>query len=140
MNNRLFSVAVLGLALGLAGSTAVAQYATFTLPYAVHVGKATLQPGDYRITLPSSTSVIGAVYLYGNGTVQAALPSSIEYWAPSSDSYLELVNAGGTYFVHKFSSGATGKTYTFPVPKAAQRQVLANTRATTISVTGGTSN
>jgi hypothetical protein len=137
---HLFTLLTLAAALVLTVSQASAQRATFTLPFEARIGNATLQPGEYRMTVPSATSAIRVVYLYSNGKVQATLPAAIDAYADSGQSYLELVNVGGTYFVKKFVSSARGATYNFYVPKAARREILANTRATTIPVTSGAAN
>lgn len=140
ITKRLFTFATVAAALVLAVSHASAQRATFTLPFQVHIGNATLQPGEYRMNAPSATSPVQVLYLYSEGKVQAALPATIAANADSSQSYLELVNVGGTYFVKKFVSGATATTYTFGLPKIPRREILANTRVTSIPVTGGAAN
>ncbi|MBV9294635.1 MAG: hypothetical protein JO145_03615 [Acidobacteriaceae bacterium] len=139
-NNRLFGAATLALALALTVSHASADEVTFKLPVSAHFGNATLQPGYYRMTLPTPITPINAIYLYGGGKVQATLPAIIDTQELSDRSYLELVNVGGTYFAKKFISGVTGTTYTFSIPKAARRQTVANTPVTMVAVTGGAAN
>jgi hypothetical protein len=139
-NNRLFGAATLALASALAVSHASAQEATFKLPVSAHFGNAMLQPGEYRMTVPSPVKSIYVIYLSGGGKVQATLPAVIDTQELSDRSYLELENVGGTYFVRKYISGVTGKAYTFSIPKAARRQTVANTPVTTVAVTGGAAN
>jgi hypothetical protein len=142
VNHRLFSVVILGLAVGCAATQMKAQggHATFNLAFPVHVGNVTLQPGEYRVSVPSASSPIRALYLYGDGKVQAALPSTIGSQAFSDRSYLELINIGGVYFAHKYTSGVTGMEYTFDIPKKFRREIVANARATSVAVSGGAAN
>lgn len=136
----LFIFGTFAAALVLTVSEASAQPATFTLPFQAHFGNVTLPPGEYHMAMPTATSSIRAIYLYGNGKVQATLPAAIDAYADSGDSHLEIVNIDGTYFVKRFVSGVTGTTYTFHLPKAVRREIFANTRATTVAVTGGAVN
>ena len=140
ISKPLLTLGTFAAALVFTVSHASAQRATFTLPFQVHIGNVILQPGEYRLNAPSATSAIRVIYFYGNGKVQAALPAAIDAYADPGESHLELVNVGGSYFVRKFVSGVTEKTYTFGVPKAARREILANTRATSIPVSGGAAN
>jgi len=89
---------------------------------------------------PSAMLVIRVIYLYSNGKVQATLPATMYTSADSGQSYLEVVNVSGTYFVKKFVSGATATTYTFSIPKAIPREILAKTRVTSIPITGAAAN
>jgi hypothetical protein len=139
-NNRLFGAATLAFALTLAVSHASANEATFKLPVSAHFGNAMLQPGEYRMTISSPVTSINVIYLYGGGKVQATLPALTDTQELSDRSYLQLANVGGTYFVTKYISGVNGKTYTFDIPKAARRQTVASTPATTVAVTGGAAN
>ena len=140
IRKRLLTFGTFAAALVLALSHASAQRATFTLPFQVHMGNATLQPGEYRMSAPSATSSVRVIYLYSNGKVQAAMPATIDAYADSGNSYFELVNVGGTYFVKKFVSGVTETTYTFGLPKIGRREIVANTRVTSIPVAGGAAN
>jgi len=139
-NNRLFGAATLAFGLALAVSHASANEATFKLPVLAHFGNAILPPGEYRMTVPSPITPINVIYLHGDGKVQATLPALTDTQELSDRSYLQLVNVGGTYFVAKYISGVSGKTYTFSIPKAARRQTVASTPATTVAVTGGAAN
>jgi hypothetical protein len=140
ISKHLLTFGTLAAALVLVASHASAQRATFTLPFQAHMGNVTLQPGEYRMSMPSATSVVRVIYLYSDGKVQAALPAAIDAFADSGRGYLELVNVSGTYFVKRLVSGVTATTYTFDIPKTARHEILANTRATSIPVTGGAAN
>lgn len=111
-------VTLFALAVTLSASTAKAQQVTFKLPFEAHWGKAVLAPGDYSLTPQSVTSGIQVFTLTGSGKTYVMAPATISYGEPSDRSYLELVNRGGTYSIAKFSSGLTGKTFRFEVPKS----------------------
>ena len=138
--SHLFGAATLAIALSLAASPVSAHEATFQLPFPVQLGNNVLQPGEYRMTMPSLPSPVGAIYLYGAGKVRVTVPITVGTQQETDRSYLELVNVGGTYFVRQFVSGELGKTYTFGVPKMVRHEVLANSTSTTVAVTGGAAN
>lgn len=136
LTKHLLNFGALAVALALTVSHASAQRAVFTLAVQAHVGNVTLQPGKYRIQVPSAASPVRVVYLRGDNKVEATLPSIIDYHDKSAQSYLELVNVDGTYFVDKFVSGSTGATYRFVLPKNASTEK----RVTYVPVIGGAAN
>lgn len=116
-----------------------AQQARFTLPMEAHWGKAILPPGDYRLTVPTTVaSPMGVMYIYGNGGTKMAMPAMTDIRPESKHSYLRLLNIDGTYVIREFSSGATGKTYTFGIPKTLRLRMspAQHDLATLIDVSG----
>jgi hypothetical protein len=138
--NRVLRAAIFGIGLTLTAALAMANEATFTLPFAAHVGNVTLNPGEYRISAPEVVNNVHVVYLYGDGKVKATMPASVGMNPESGRSYLELVNVGGVYFVQKYNAGLSGRTYSFEIPKKVRREALMNARATTLPVSNGATN
>lgn len=136
---RIFSIAGLATAIGLIAAPLNAQQGRFNLPYEVHWGNAVLSPGAYRLSGPSVTSPIGILYISGNGQTQMAVPAVTEIKNDSNHSYLRIVNAGGVWVVREFVSGATGRNYTFGIPKTLRLRMSPKAEhemATLVDVTG----
>ena len=131
---RLIRSAGFGVGLILTASLALAGEATFNLPVETHFGQLTLSPGSYRIITPTATTSIRAVYLYGNGKLQATLPLSVDTNANSARSYLQLVNVNGVYFARTYNAAIAGESFTFDIPKKFRREALASLRATSVPV------
>jgi hypothetical protein len=110
-------VGIMAIALGLSASMAKAEEVTFSLPFEARWGNAVLEPGDYKMSVPSSSSGIQVFTLTGNGKTLMFPSGGISYGTPTERSYLELVNRGGMYNVQEFSSGSTGRSFRFPVFK-----------------------
>lgn len=114
---HLLTAAGFAMALTLIAAPLNAQQGKFSLPVEAHWGNAVLEPGDYRILGPAPTSSIGVIYIYGGGKAQMALPAVSDTQKLSGHSYLRLINVGGTYVIREFSSGYTGHSYLFGIPK-----------------------
>jgi hypothetical protein len=106
-----------------------AQQCTFHLPVAAHWGKVLLQPGDYSLSRASSIVDQAIFRVDGAGTTAFEIPLLAEEQSPSDRSYLKLSAVGGDYFVREFSSGITGKTFEFSVPKEVRRKLASSTDA-----------
>jgi len=117
-----FSLAAIA-AVACAGVMQAEQQGTFHLPVEARWGQVVLQPGDYTIIQPSASPDTTPLRLVGNGKMVFELPLITEYRNYSESSYLKLAQVDGQYFVTRFESGVTSKTFTFPTPKAIQRQV-----------------
>lgn len=128
------SVAGLATTLILAASQANAQTAKFTLPFPAHVGKATLPAGDYRLQISGTASPIPAFYLYREGKLVAHAPAFRQLTQYTNGNYLELVDISGSRYVSKFVSNDNAAIYTFVIPSAARHEILADTRASRVSV------
>jgi hypothetical protein len=135
INRRVFRASGFALGLIITASLALAGEATFQLPVETHLGHLTLSPGSYRIF-----TTINAVYVYGNGKLQATLPLSVGTQSERGRSYLELVNVGGAYYVRKYNAGVAGQTFTFDIPKKIRREALAKLRATSVPVSAAAQN
>lgn len=96
---------------------------TFHLSTEAHWGSAVLPPGDYTIVLPSPSPDQTKLRINGGGKTVFELPVVISVQKDSDSNRLKLVNVDGEYFIREFSSGATGETYTFAVPKPNQRRL-----------------
>ncbi|HMF78816.1 MAG TPA: hypothetical protein VK604_24375 [Bryobacteraceae bacterium] len=127
LSKNMFGFALVASALSVSISYAE-QQVKFHLPVAVQWGDTTLGPGDYRMEIPTSTLGIQSVCMHDAKKAVFALPLTTGTVEPySSKSYLQLVNVDGTYFVRKFTSGVTGRTLTFEVPKVHQTVNVAST-------------
>lgn len=136
IKNRVFRIAGLGFGLAFTAALAFAGQGTFTLPVEARIGNVSLSPGDYRIITPSSTTMVNVVYLYGNGKLKATLPLIVGNNPEPGHSYLELVNAGGVYFVRKYNAAAAGKEFTFEIPKKYRHETVTDLRVTSLPVSG----
>lgn len=106
-----------------------ADVARFHLSTPAHWGETVLPPGDYKVLLPTLSVGQAAFRVEGVGKTLYEFPlttdTSQNY---SSSSYLKLSEIGGAYFVSEYSSGPTGKTFTFSIPKQARLQQMAKRR------------
>ena len=132
---RLLNISVFAIALSLSALQAKAQQATFSLPFEVHWGSAVLEPGEYRLSAPQATPSIRVFYLYGHGTTQMALSATTATDPELRSSYLQLVRVGDTYFVHEYISAATGRRFTFSVPKTIRQELKTAAQRKAIAVT-----
>lgn len=132
---RVLSLTAIAAGLGLTTVHASAQQATFHLPFEAHWGRAVLEPGDYRLSLPMGESPSHLIHLRGAGKGSMFVPEATETQQFGSNrSYLKLVNVKGTYFVREYKSGPAGLLFTFSVPKSSREALVASTSATTIQV------
>ena len=131
--NRIITFALLASALG-GSTTYAAQQARFHLPFAAHWGNVVLEPGDYTLSAPSLSTGIAQFYVHGGGTSAIQLPLSTETKETSQSSYLKFVSVNGTYFLREYTSGPTGKTFTFKVPHPERTQTMAQRTSTAVPV------
>lgn len=136
---RTLGIAGFAAAISLIALPLNAQQGRFNLPFEAHWGNAVLAPGAYRLNGPSITAPIGVLYISGNGITQMAVPAVTELGKDSDHSYLKVVNVGGVYVVREFVSGATGRNYTFGIPKTLRLRMSPKAdheMATVIDVSG----
>jgi hypothetical protein len=129
LSKNMFGFALLASVLSV-GSGYAEQLVNFHLPIPVKWGNTTLEPGDYRMELPSTISGIQSVCMKNAKRAVVALPLAMSSTEPrnlSNKSYLQLVNVNGTYFVRKYISGVTGRTLVFGVPKVHNDSIAQNT-------------
>jgi hypothetical protein len=113
--NRVIRVAAIAAALGLTALQVSAQQGTFNLPVEAHWGRAVLEPGQHRVSIPTATGQ-KLVYLQGNKTTQMSIPLTTQ---PSQEnrSYIHLVKINGAYYVDAYQSEFSGSKYFFSKPK-----------------------
>lgn len=133
--SNILTITLLSSALTLGAAKGNAQQASFHLPVQVRWNSAVLQPGDYRLVSPNIGAHAPGFTIRGDHNAIFALPIVADMQASSNSSYLVLQQVDGTYFVTKYCSGPTGKTYVFPVPKEARRQSIAKSGTTVVAVT-----
>lgn len=110
---------MLALAVCFAALHADAKQRAFHFPVEAHWGGVLLRPGDYAIEVPSASSWPERVVVLQRGKAVANIfPLTEESPAQLERSYLRLVSDGKEYFVRTYTSAATGKRFTFTVPKA----------------------
>jgi hypothetical protein len=128
LSKNMLGFALLASALSV-GSSYAEQLVKFHLPVPVKWGNTMLEPGDYRMELPTSTQGVQSVFLRNEKKTVVALPLAVGSVEPnaSNKSYLQLVNVNGTYFVRKYTSGITGRLLMFSVPKVHNDSIAQNT-------------
>jgi hypothetical protein len=105
------------------GVMQAAEQGTFHLPMEAHWGQTVLEPGDYTIIQPTVSFDSMPLRVVG-GEKSVFEPSHLaEFRQYSDSSYLKLTTVDGEYFVTEFSSGATGKTFRFDIPKSVRRHL-----------------
>lgn len=136
---RISSTHTISLAalLAFAGTATMqaAEQAKFHLTAPAHWGQAVLQPGDYRVLLPSLSLGQMGLRIEGAGQTFYTFPLTTDKSENYSDySYLKLSDVNGTYFVRELSSGVSGRTFIFPVPKEVRHQQMAKRRDSTLAL------
>jgi len=117
---HIFSFGLLAMTIA-AGSVHAAVQAKFHLPVGARWGQMTLAPGDYKVLLPEGSLGVRQFTVKGDaktGYVQPVVTDDNDGLVnESGGSYLQLVKVDGTFFIAKYRSGATGKMFSFAVPK-----------------------
>jgi hypothetical protein len=128
LSKNILSFALLASVLSV-GSSYAEQLVKFHLPVPVKWGNTTLEPGDYRMELPTTITGVQSVCMKNDKKAVIALPLATSSASPtaSNKSYLQLVNVNGTYFVRKYISGVTGRTLVFGIPKVHNDSMVQNT-------------
>ncbi|MBV8865332.1 MAG: hypothetical protein JO210_08035 [Acidobacteriaceae bacterium] len=134
---RAVNVAALVAATCLTAFRANAERARFDLPVEAHWGAAILKPGRYTFDVPPASSWPQQIFLTQNGRTIQILPAIESSSAESNRSYLRLVTVKGTYFVREYSSGQSGKSFTFQVPKSNPHELGLNAPGMDIEVAAG---
>ena len=134
-SNRILSLAVIAVGLGLTATRASAQQAAFHLPFAAHWGSIVLESGDYQLSASVGGSGNHLIYVSQRGHGKMVLPEAIESEPRHLDgSSLEFVNVNGTYFVRRYRSALTGQVFTFTVPRATPETEMASAAMTSVPV------
>lgn len=113
------------------GSAPAAVQAKFHLPVGARWGQMTLAPGDYKLSLPESSLGVREFTVNGNDKTGYVQPTTTDdhdgLVNDSTRSYLQLVKVNGTFYITEYRSAATGKIFSFAVPKhkrTAEDEVL----------------
>jgi hypothetical protein len=134
-----FSLGVLVMTAAVGAAQAGVQ-AEFHLPFEAHWGNMTLAPGDYKISLPASSLDGRQFFVSTEGKSGYVLPLVADVNdtpIPGSErGSLELVKVDGKLFVKRYRSIATGKTYSFIVPKLRHHLDMADQDVVTVGVSG----
>jgi hypothetical protein len=107
-----------------------AEQATFHLPVVAHWGNTVLKPGDYKMSSPDSLIGTHEFKIEGEGRTIYAHPVVADPCQTSNSSHLQLKEIDGEYFVQGFSSGLTGREFTFYTPKRVRHLEAAKSPAT----------
>ncbi len=133
--NHVMSPTIIVLALGMAAVQAKAEQGKFNLPVQARWGAFVLEPGEYQLSVPQWTaSWPERVSLTGNGKTVWILASTEEERRTFDRSSLTLVNVGGRYAVSEFSSKASGKSFTFNVPRAPRHEATARGQGISVAI------
>ena len=117
---QILTSAVFALASCVTAAQVNAQYATFNVPFEVHWGSTVLAPGTHKFSITPATSWPQPISLVVKDSTTSIF-ALLEATEPETDdSYLRIVNIGGTYFVREYYSGSAGKRFTFRVPGKGQ--------------------
>lgn len=115
---RILTLNALVAVSGLMTSPARAQEATFHLTFKVQWGRATLDPGDYKLSAPLGVSSVHMIQLIGPGKHAAIIVPAVTSTGPTTDrSYLECVKVSGTYVVRRYVIADTGEVFNFGIAK-----------------------
>jgi len=116
------SAILLAGALGLTTSQANAQTpfkGTLNLPYETYWGNTVLEPGTYTISLTGNLVEANVLKVEGSGGITTMLSGPAELTdVQKSRVLLSYVN--GVYALKEFDAGSLGKSYHFPISKAAR--------------------
>ena len=123
---HIFSLATVA-ALASTVTMQAAPQGKFHLSTPAYWGQAKLPAGDYTIVMPAPSLGHSGFLIEGDNKTVFEYPlvtnTTGEY---SASNILKLSEYDGNYYIREFASGATGKTFTFPVPKAIRRQEMAS--------------
>jgi hypothetical protein len=137
--NRMLSFGVLAM-LAAVGAAQAGEQARFHLPFEARWGGVVLAPGDYKVSLPETSLGVPQFILKGTDRDKYIQPLVTDYDGgfrrDASRSYLQLVKVNGTYFVAKYCSGPTGKTFNFATPKHKRQVQMADQEAVEVAVAG----
>jgi hypothetical protein len=111
-------------ALATSGNAQNAYQGKFTLPFETHWGSATLPPGDYTFTLPSTIAPY-TLYIRGEG-VDAIIMAAVTDRVVSTHAQLNLVDIADVQTVQTFDAPELGVTFIYltPTQKHSGRKVV----------------
>ena len=95
---------------------------TFTLPFEVQWGAATLPAGDYTLTLESANAGARLLYVRGEGKTAIIQSGWVDTEELSAQSQLTVTTTGGRRVITAFEAGQLGLNFGYAVPKAKMAQ------------------
>jgi hypothetical protein len=114
-------------ALASTATMQAAEQGKFHLSTPAYWGQAKLPPGDYKIEMPAPSLGHSGFVIEGDNKTVFEYPLVTNTTGNyTASNFLKLSEFGGNYYIREFASGATGKTFTFAIPKAIRRQEMAN--------------
>jgi hypothetical protein len=124
VKNCAFGISLFALAVSLTASQANAQSlrGAFNLPFEAHWGTATLEPGQYTLSLPTQSTLSPVMYVTGQGKTVMILIGNTGGTTESERSYLRIENIGQAHVVRQLSVGVSGKLFTFSVPRSVRNE------------------
>ena len=131
---RIFNLAALAAFVGT--GLMQAGQATFHLPVTVHWGHAVLAAGDYRMSSIDSIAGEPQFLVTGAGKTVFEVPLLADIQNTSNSSYLRLRKIDGVYYINEFSSGPTGKVFSFSIPKESRHEEVTRTEDISLPVAG----
>ncbi len=137
--NRMLGFGLLAMTAAV-GAAQAGEQARFHMPVEAHWGNVVLAPGDYKLSLPEASLGVPQFILKGTDRDKYIQPLVTDYddgfRRDASHSYLQLVKVNGGYFVAKYRSGPTGKTFNFAVPKQKHQVQMADQDVVEVGVSG----
>jgi hypothetical protein len=132
--SRISAIAALALAaLGFGAGQANAAQGTFNLPFKAYWGKATLEPGQYKLHYDTPGAAFQIFSVTGNGHTQFVIPFVGEMASHrGGTTCLKLERINGTYYVREFDSELAGRNYSFGVPKAIRQLTVGRADGTSL--------
>lgn len=126
MASHLVLVALaLALSANVGKSQSVSYEGTFTLPFEVRWGVATLPPGDYTLRVDN---IYGSklTFVQGEGMSAMVLTGVRDRREVSNHSQLDLVETANGYAVKSLEAGQVGLSFDYAVPRSKVTQNASN--------------
>jgi len=131
---RILKAAAL-MAIGGTAMMQAGEQASFHLSVVTHWGGATLQPGDYKMSLPDEAVNQSQIKVQGEGKTVYIFPIVADITrGEEGSSRLNVIEANGKAYVQDLLSSAEGKEYRFFVPKSKNRIEALAKRTTSVAV------
>jgi hypothetical protein len=125
---KLFVLVLAATALSVGTGYAQGFQGKFTLTSPALWGHAVLQPGNYTLAVTRGQNGEQMVTVRGEGQASSAaiiFPASRDTSAAIGENDLVCIRQGGELVVRTLDLSATGESYRFEMPKAAQLYALA---------------
>ena len=128
-----------GLLAAAAAAPLSAQQLHFHLPVAAKWAGTVLPVGDYRLRTMANPTGMMILTIQGPAGARFLVPMTTEAYGarkdPPAQSYLQLVEVDGKYFVNKLEASTQALTYFFKVPEPSRQLQMSAQVSTNIPVT-----